>query len=141
MILKILTVIGLASFEIYAAIVTANIFKFDRWLILLLTLIGGIAGTFIAYFLGEKIEHFINEKFRKNKEPKPKKGMLFSIWNKYGVTGVGTIGTFLFGAPAAFGIGVGFNANLKKMLPLCLATVVIRCFIFTFLGDWIRGLF
>ena len=141
MILKILTVTAMAAFEIYAAIGTAHAFGLDTWVILLCTLTGGIAGVFIAAFLGERIEKFINKKFRKNAAPKPKKGLMYKIWDKYGLYGLGIIGTFFLGAPAAIAVGVGFNADMKKLIPLCLVTVVVRCFAFTFFSDYIKGLF
>lgn len=141
MIYKILVVTAMASFEIYAALGAAHAFGLDTWVILACTLTGGIAGVFIAAFLGERIEKFITKKFRKNKTPKPKTGLIYKIWDKYGLYGIGTIGTFLLGAPAAIAVAVGFNANMKKLLPICLITVVVRCFAFTFFSDYIKGLF
>ncbi len=141
MILKILTVTAMASFEIYAALAAAHAFGLGTWVILACTLTGGIAGVFIAAFLGERIEKFITKTFRKNKAPKPKTGLIYKIWDKYGLYGLGIIGTFLLGAPAAIGVGVGFNANMKKLVPICLITVVVRCFTFTFFSDYIKGLF
>jgi hypothetical protein len=55
--------------------------------------------------------------------------------------GLGIIGTFFLGAPAAIGVGVGFNADMKKLVKLCLVMVVVRCFAFTFFSDFIKGLF
>jgi membrane protein YqaA with SNARE-associated domain len=141
MIWKILSVIGLSSFEIYVALAAAAGFGFSLWVTLGCVLAGGIAGVFVAYFLGTKITYWVDTYIRKNKEPKPKTGMLYRIWNKYGEIGLSTLGTFFFGAPATIGIAVGFNANTKKMLPIILLVVVIRCFTFTFLGDWIERLF
>jgi membrane protein YqaA with SNARE-associated domain len=141
MILKIITVAAMASFEIYAALGTAHAFGMDTWTILFCTLAGGIAGVFIAAFLGRKIEAFINEKIKKNTTPKPKTGLIYSIWNKYGLYGIGLIGTFLVGAPVAIGVGVGFNADMKKLVPLCLIAVIARSFAFTFFSDFIKGLF
>ncbi len=131
----------MASFEIYAALGTAHAFGMDTWLILACTLTGGIAGVFIAAFLGDRIEKFIHKTFKKNKAPKPKTGLIYKIWDKYGLYGLGIFGTFLLGAPAAIGVGVGFDANMKKLLPVCLITVVVRCFAFTFFSDYIKGLF
>lgn len=131
----------MASFEIYAALGTAHAFGMGTWLILACTLTGGIAGVFISAYLGDRIEKFIYKTFRKNKAPKPHTGLIYKIWDKYGLYGVGIIGTFLLGAPAAIGVGVGFNANMKKLLPICLVTVVARCFAFTFFSDYIKGLF
>jgi hypothetical protein len=141
MFFKLLTVTAMASFEIYAAIATAHAFGFGTWTILACTLVGGIAGVFIAAFLGHRIERFISKYIRKNKKPKPKTGFIYKIWDKYGLYGIGTIGTFLLGAPAAIGVGVGFNANMKKLIPICLATVIVRCVCFTFFSDFIKGLF
>ncbi len=140
MIFKILTVTTMSAFEIYAALGAAHAFGLGTGVILACTLVGGIAGVFIAAFLGERIEKFIQEKFRKNSPPKPKTGVIYKIWDKYGLYGVGIIGTFFLGAPAAIGVGVGFNASMKKLVPLCLVTVVVRCFAFTFFSDYIKGL-
>ncbi|MBL0146470.1 MAG: hypothetical protein IPP48_12735 [Chitinophagaceae bacterium] len=106
MIIKIITVIAMATFEIYAALGTAHAFGMDTWVILFCLLTGGIAGVFIAAFLGKKIEDFINKKFRKSTTVKPKTGLIHKIWTKYGLIGLGTIGTFFLGAPAAIGVGV-----------------------------------
>ncbi len=131
----------MSTFEIYAALATAHAFGLNVWIILGCTLTGGIAGVFIAAFLGDRIEKFIQKYFKKNTSAKPKTGFIYKVWHKYGLYGLGTIGTFLFGAPAAIAVGVGFNADMKKLVKICLVTVVLRCFAFTFFSDYIRGLF
>jgi hypothetical protein len=141
MIIEIITVTAMATFEVYAALAAAHAFGLSTPVILACTLTGGIAGVFIAAFLGERIERFINKKFRKNKALKPKTGLIYKIWDKYGLYGLGIIGTFFLGAPAAIGVGVGFNADMKKLVKLCLVMVVVRCFAFTFFSDFIKGLF
>jgi hypothetical protein len=141
MLIEIITVTAMSTFETYAALGAAHAFGLSTWVILFCTLTGGLAGVFIAAFLGDRIEKFVSNKFRKNKSPGPKTGLIYSIWYKYGIYGLGIIGTFLFGAPAAIGVGVGLNADMKKLVNLCLATVVVRCFAFTFFSDYIKGLF
>jgi hypothetical protein len=141
MIFKILMVTAMATFETYAALGAAYAFGLNTWVILFCILTGGIAGVYIAAFFGQRIEIFINSNIKKNKTPKPKTGLIFKIWTKYGLYGLGIIGTFLFGAPAAIGVGVGFNADMKRLVPVCLITVVVRCFAFTFFSDYIKGLF
>ncbi|MFN8251401.1 MAG: hypothetical protein U0V75_05910 [Ferruginibacter sp.] len=141
MLIEILTVTAMSSFETYAALAAAHAFGMDTWLILVCTISGGIAGVFGAAYLGERIEKFIQKNFRKNKSPKPKTGLIYKVWYKYGLYGLGFFGTFLFGAPAAIGVGVGFNADMKKLVPVCLFTVVVRCVAFTFFSDYIKGLF
>ena len=134
---KILTVAGLATFEIYAAIPAGFAFGLSPVIIFLASLGGGLLGVFAAAYLGDKIKSFIN-KFRKNKAEKPKKepGFVLKIWEKYGVIGLGLLGTMSVGAPISIGIGVGFNVPTNKMVFWCSLGVLIRCAIFTTLGHY-----
>jgi membrane protein YqaA with SNARE-associated domain len=130
-ILKVLTVAGLATFEIYAAIPAGFVFKLSPWIIFFASLTGGIAGVFIAAFLGDKIRSFF-AKFKKPSEPKEKKDTLpYRIWNKYGLIGLGAIGTFFVGAPVCIALGVGLNANISKLIFWCCIGVFVRCVVFT----------
>jgi membrane protein YqaA with SNARE-associated domain len=133
MLLKILTVTGLATFEIYAAIPAGYAMGLSPWIILLASVTGGLVGVFVAAFLGDKIKALIY----KNKTPKtekPKTGLVYRIWEKYGLIGLGLIGTFTVGAPVSIAVGVGFNANLHKLLFWCCIGVVARCIVFTYVG-------
>lgn len=134
MIWQILTVAGLASFEIYAAIPAGFAFELSAWVIFLASLTGGLAGVFVAAFLGEKIKKLFQRKKKPNKEEKPKTGLAHRIWLKYGIIGLGLVGTFTVGAPASIAVGIGFNAPLKKLLTWCCVGVLLRCAVFTTIG-------
>ena len=54
MILKILTVAGLATFEIYAAIPTGFAMGLSPWIIFFSSVIGGLTGVFVVAFWGIK---------------------------------------------------------------------------------------
>ena len=133
--LKILTVAALATFEIYAAIPAGFAFGLSPWIIFAASLVGGIAGVYVAAFLGERIQRFF-ARFRKPKEAKPKTGVIYRIWDKFGVIGLGFLGTMTVGAPVSIGVGVGFNVPLKKMLFWCCLGVLTRCALFTTLGHF-----
>ena len=133
MVLKVATVVALASFEIYAAIPAGYAFGLSPWIIGMATVSGGLAGVFLAAFLGDKIRAFVS-KYKKKKEEKPKTGLVYRIWNKYGIIGLGLVGTFTVGAPASIAVGVGFNAPLRKLITWCCLGVVARCLLFTFIG-------
>lgn len=133
MILEILTVAGLASFEIYAAIPAGFAFQLPAWIIFLASLKGGLAGVFVTAFLGDRIKKI----FRKKKaveEKAPKTGLAHRLWKKYGIIGLGFIGTMTVGAPASIAVGMGFNAPLKKLLTWCCIGVLVRCALFTTIG-------
>jgi len=137
MIYKILTVAGLATFEIYAAIPAGFAFGLSPFVVFIASLIGGLIGVFVAAYLGDKIKAFVKN-LRKNKVEKIKKepGFVLKIWEKYGVIGLGLLGTMTVGAPISIGIGVGFNVPTNKMVFWCSLGVLLRCAIFTALGHY-----
>ena len=137
MIYKIGTVAGLATFEIYAAIPAGFAFGLSPIVIFLASFIGGIIGVFVAAYLGDKIKALV-KKLRKNKVEKIKSdpGFVLKIWEKYGVKGLGLIGTMTVGAPISIGIGVGFNVPTNKMVFWCSLGVLIRCAVFTTIGHY-----
>ncbi|MEO6547386.1 MAG: small multi-drug export protein [Ferruginibacter sp.] len=133
MLIKILTVAALATFEIYAAIPTGFALGLSPWIIFIASVTGGIIGAFVATFLSDKIRNF----FFKNRPVKEKKDthpMLHRIWNKYGIIGLGLLGSFLVGAPISIALGAGLNANLKKLLAWCCVGITTRCIVFTLVG-------
>ena len=133
MFLKILTVTALATFEIYAAIPAGFAFGLSPWTIFFASVTGGLTGCFVAAFLGEKISAF----FRKGKPAKEKTNkhpMIHRIWNKYGIIGLGFLGTISVGAPVSIAVGVGLHANIKKLLTWCCIGVITRCVVFTLIG-------
>ncbi len=127
---------GLATFEVYAAIPAGFAFQLPSFIIFLASTVGGLVGVFVAAYLGTQIKNFV-KKYKKSKiEEKPKAGFIINIWNKYGIVGLGLIGTMTVGAPISIGVGVGFNVPVNKMVIWCSAGVVIRCLIFTSLGHY-----
>jgi membrane protein YqaA with SNARE-associated domain len=136
MFLKILTVAGLATFEIYAAIPAGFAFGLSPWVIFLASIAGGLVGAVVAAFFGDKIRAFFNRKKKSAKDETKKHPVITKLWNKYGVVGLGTIGTLTVGAPISIAVGTGLNVNLKKLLLWCCVVVIIRCSLFTTIGHY-----
>jgi len=132
MFFKFLTVAALASFEIYAAIPAGFVFGMSPWLIFLASVTGGLAGVFIAAFLGDRIRRLFDRKNKK--EEKPKTGLVYRIWNKYGIIGLGFLGTITVGAPLSLAVGIGFKAPLQKLITWCCIGIFTRCSLFTLIG-------
>lgn len=132
--LEFLTVAALASFEIYAAIPAGFAFGLSPWLVFFASVSGGLAGVFVAAFLGDRIRKF----FGKNKKTaeKPKTGLVYRIWNKYGIIGLGFLGTMTVGAPASLAVGIGLKAPLQKLVTWCCLGVITRCILFTLIGHF-----
>lgn len=140
MFVKILTVAGLATFEIYAAIPAGFAFGLSPWAIFFASATGGLIGVFVAAFLGDKIRAFFY-KNKTEKETANKHPLVHKIWNKYGIIGLGFLGTMSVGAPVSIAVGAGLNANLKKMLVWCCIGVMCRCTLFTLVGFYGLKLF
>lgn len=137
MTLKILTVAGLATFEVYAAIPAGFAFALPAWIIGVASTVGGLIGVFAAAYLGNQTRKLIN-RYKKKKEAaeKPRSGMIIRIWERYGVVGLGFLGTMTVGAPISIGVGVGFNVPVNKMVLWCSLGVIVRCALFTTLGHY-----
>ena len=140
MFLKILTVAALATFEIYAAIPAGFAFGLSPWVIFFASLIGGLVGVFVAGFLGDKIRTLLHKK-KPLKTEKEKHPMIVKLWNKYGIIGLGFLGTLSVGAPISIAVGLGLRANFKKLITWCCIGVLIRCGVFTAIGHYGLELF
>lgn len=136
---KIIVVGALATFEIYAAIPAGFAFGFEAIWVFTICVIGGLLGVFVTAYVGDKIRQWI----RKGKEPKPKKTSNWAnkLWEKYGTIGLGLIGTFTIGAPISIAVGVGFNANIHKLVMWSCIGVILRCAVFTTIGHFGSQLF
>jgi membrane protein YqaA with SNARE-associated domain len=135
MLLKVMTVIGLASFEIYAAIPAGFAFNLPPLTIFLSSVFGSLIGLFIAAFLGDRLKQLFSKK-KNQKEVKPKKGLVHKIWHKYGVIGVGLLGTMTVGAPASVAVGIGLNGSVRKLIMWCSVGIISRCLLFTAIGHF-----
>ena len=134
MIIKILTVVGLATFEVYAAIPAGFAFELSPFLIFIASTIGGLIGVFVTGYLGKQIKNFLNKYRKVGEEKKSADGLVLKIWNKYGVIGLGFLGTMTVGAPISISVGVGFNVPINKLVIWCCVGVITRCALFTSLG-------
>jgi len=82
-------------------------------------------------------------RLKKPAPPKPKKtdSLAYRLWNKYGIIGLGFLGTMTVGAPISLAVGVGLNAPLKKLITWCCVGVLVRCAVFTAIGHFGLKLF
>ena len=141
MFLKILTVAGLATFEIYAAIPAGFALGLSAWTIFFASLAGGLIGVFVAAFLGDKIRSLFHKKKPTKEVAEQKHPKILRLWNKYGIVGLGFLGTVAVGAPISIGVGIGLNANIKKLVTWCCIGVLTRCVAFTLIGYYGLQLF
>lgn len=136
MFLKILTVLALATFEIYAAIPAGFAFKLSPWIILFASLTGGLLGIFVTAYLGDKLKAVFYKNRKKEEKEIKTDTLVHRIWLKFGIIGLGFLGTMTVGAPICIALGVGLNAPLHKLVFWCCLGVITRCIIFTLAGHY-----
>lgn len=136
MLLKILIVAGLATFEIYAAIPAGFAFGLSPWLIFFASVTGGLTGVFVTAFLGDKIRVFFSRYKKPVKKEKKTTTLAHRISAKYGIIGLGFLGTITVGAPISIVVGVGLDVPLKKLLVWCCLGVITRCTVFVLAGHY-----
>ena len=96
-----------------------------------------------AFQLYKTIVEKLISRFRKpkavSKDNKPT--LAHKLWEKYGIVGLGFLGTFTVGAPVSIAVGVGFNVNMHKLASWCCIGVLARCAVFTLVGHFGMKLF
>jgi len=141
MFLRILTVAGLATFEIYAAIPAGFAFGLSPWTIFFASVTGGLIGVFAAAYLGNTIRALFHKKRPTRDAVEKKHPTILRLWNKYGIIGLGFLGTVSVGAPISLAVGIGLNAQLNKLVTWCCIGVITRCIVFTLVGWYGMQLF
>lgn len=108
--IQLLTVFGLSIVELWAAIPAGFALNLNPALIVVLTSAGSILSALLVVVAGDKIRsRIIRWRYGKNKDPKQSR--LYTVWNKYGVIGLGLLSPLLFGAPLGAAVGMVFGAK------------------------------
>ncbi len=96
MILKMLTIAGLANLYFWASVPAGLAAKLSAFLSGLATAIGAEVGLLIVVIFGNQIQQWMQKKFS-SFVAKMKSGKAFEIWEKYGVIGLGFLAPLTVG--------------------------------------------
>lgn len=104
-------------------------------LIALMTCMGALTGVFILYFFGKKMEaHIMKMYSEKNKAQKQNNTR--RLFEKYGIPGLGLIGTLIFGQPVVMIMGMILVKEKKTFLIWVSVGTVIWSIALTALGAY-----
>jgi hypothetical protein len=116
-ILKILFVIGLGIIELWAAIPAGLALNVHPIITGLASGLGSILGAFLVIMIGDRFRNWL---LSKKATAKKEKGLIYKIWDKYGVIGLGLLSPLitgaLFGAAIGVSLGLPFLRNSKDSL-------------------------
>lgn len=77
--------------------------------------LGSVTSAFLVAFAGANLRGRIL-KWRYGSDENLKRGRIYSIWNKYGVVGLGILSPLLFGAPLGTAVGIILGAERNRLL-------------------------
>ena len=115
MIVKLLTVFGVAVVELWAAIPAGFALGLPPWLIAAASTLGAAFGALMVLVLGENVRNWILKlRHKESKDEEP--GYLYRIWMRFGVIGLGLLAPLLVGAPLGAAIGIALGAPAKRLM-------------------------
>ena len=111
--LKVLTVFGLAAVELWAAIPAGLALDLHPVLIGVVSAAGAILGVIVILVLGERVRSWL---LRRRGGEKRQHGRIYRIWVRYGVVGLGLLAPLLTGAPLGTALAIAFGAPPGRLL-------------------------
>ena len=111
--LKVLTVLGLAVVELWAAIPAGLALDLHPVLTGVVSAVGAILGVLIILILGEGVRNWLLR--RRGGGEKRQHGRIYRIWIRYGVAGLGLLAPLLTGAPLGAALGIAFGAPASRL--------------------------
>jgi hypothetical protein len=132
-VLKSLSVVLLAAVELWAAIPAGLAMGLNPVLVGIYSASGAILGTFIVIWIGDRIRRWLLRRHTNKKEP-GKPGLIQSIWQRYGIIGLGLLAPLLSGAPLGAALGISLGAQKGRLMIWMSAGILLWTGLLTSLG-------
>ena len=107
----------------------------NAFTIMLMTAAGALIAIVIIYLLGSKVKAWILKRLKKGKSEK-KKGRLNRLFEKYGIPGMGILGTLLLGPNMTMAMGMIIVKNEKALLLWTGLGIIIWTTVLTLIGTY-----
>lgn len=127
---KLLTVFGLGTLELWAAIPAGFAMQLPPLVIGIAAALGSLLSLVLVGTLGERIRSFI----LRSHGGKSQHGFIYRIWNRYGTIGLGLLAPLLVGVPIGAALGITLGASVKKLFLWMGVGIVLWSTILTLAG-------
>lgn len=128
--ISFVTVLGVGVIELWLAIPTGVALQLHPVLNGLASALGAIIGALLVIFLGDRLRNWILKKRGKAKGQE-KRGWIYTVWDKYGVIGLGLLSPLITGAPLGAAIGISLGASPGRLLFWMALGIVVWSLILT----------
>jgi membrane protein YqaA with SNARE-associated domain len=129
---KLLTLFALGVAELWAAAPAGALMRLDPVLVCVVAALGAAAGGAVVVLLGERVKAWL-ELRRKRERMEQRRGLLFNVWQRYGVIGWGLMAPLLVGSPLGAALGLVLGAPPKRLLPWLCAGSALWSIVFSIL--------
>ncbi|GAB6931859.1 small multi-drug export protein [Calditerricola satsumensis] len=133
LLIRFLTVVGIGAVELWAAIPAGLAFRLPPVLTGIASALGAIGGAILVIVLGDRARTWILN-IRGGKGSRKKNGVLYRIWNRYGVIGLGLLAPLITGAPLGAAIGITLGASPRQLFLWISLGIVVWTIILTVLA-------
>jgi hypothetical protein len=114
LILKLAALFALSFFELWIAIPAGFVLQLHPILIAGFSALGAITGVLIVIILGQKIRSWFMKRYERKREKKTP-GLIYKIWDQYGVIGLGLLAPLITGTLLGTGIGLAFGVSNRRL--------------------------
>jgi len=130
---KLLTIFILGVAELWAAAPAGVVMRLNPLLVCVVAALGAVAGGTVVILLGERVKAWLERK-RKREKLEERRGLLFRVWQRYGVIGWGLLAPLLVGSPLGAAFGLVLGAPPRRLLPWLAAGSVLWSVVFSLLA-------
>ncbi len=130
---KLLILFALGVAELWAAAPAGVAMELDPVLVCLVAAAGAVSGGTVVVLLGERVKAWLRKR-RKGEKLEEKRGLLWRIWQRYGVSGWGLLAPLLVGSPLGAAFGLVLGAPPRRLLPWLAAGSVLWSVVFSLLA-------
>ena len=113
--LKLLTVLGLAAIELWAAIPAGLALRLPPVAVGVTAALGAMLSSAAAVLLGERVRAWLMTRHG-GRKGQGRSGSIQRVWQRYGVIGLGLLAPLLTGAPLGAAVGLALGAPAGRLL-------------------------
>jgi len=133
LVIKLLTILSLGALELWAAIPAGLVLQLNPLVVGFTAAIGAMLGALVVVLLGERLRTWLVQRHG-GSEKKERHGLIYRIWHRFGVIGLGLLAPLITGAPLGAALGLTLGAPAGRLLFWTCLGIVLWSTVLTLAG-------